>query len=215
MGIPTRTDEGEVDAAALSQAHLIAVDDPIPRGKNDVRNKVIVELLGIERLSDSQKLLGRTNLQLIDIVQGTVWSSLTERKASVSILQKPADPTGSGGISSEEQVTERPSNELEEQKVQVEQTVSPVAGPLKVQSSPDQMTDRPSTHRGSLFTIRMRKLDVPSSETSEIDNSQIESINTTPRPTRMPSLSQEREQENADLSRYLKSIVSPQTAANL
>ncbi|XP_043550413.1 uncharacterized protein LOC122551910 [Chiloscyllium plagiosum] len=486
MGIPTQEEEGEVDAAALSQAHLIAVDDPvgcvvfhirhckdfsntlvlkkrmllviritvgevmkctmphhlrellkmkkskmvipfeevkyfcvqIPRGKNDVRNKVIVELLGIERMSDSQKLLGRTNLQLIDIVQqvsvsdmyelgiknlhvcnldmsidfsygyfgygysnqlkrfdkekqkiqetslflripplesrkdqvynvityqpmpfpaflpddlhvslsrerdrdretmskepseyltkvprkvlqhmksrkrldrlrqelnekqtqeqrmeflehlilrkmgksgkmlrserkGTVWSSLTERKASISIIPKPADLTGSGGIALEEQVNERRSPEVEEQKVHVEQTVS---SPLKVQSSPDQMTARPSTHRGSLFTIispfsapavtlseepqeskyfksmnfasivtlykpflrflnsiqrfsqRMRKLEVPSSETSEMDNSQIESINTTPQSTRMPSLSQEQDQESVDFSRYLQNI---------
>ncbi|XP_038643486.1 uncharacterized protein LOC119959010 [Scyliorhinus canicula] len=41
----------------------------VPRGKNDDRNKISIELLGLERLSESQRLLGRTYLHLFDIVQ--------------------------------------------------------------------------------------------------------------------------------------------------
>ncbi|XP_038646194.1 microtubule-associated protein futsch-like [Scyliorhinus canicula] len=41
----------------------------VPRGKNDDRNKISIELLELERLSESQRVLGRTYLHLFDIVQ--------------------------------------------------------------------------------------------------------------------------------------------------
>ncbi|XP_072338392.1 uncharacterized protein [Scyliorhinus torazame] len=41
----------------------------VPRGMNDDRNKISIELLGLERLSESQRLLGRTYLHLFDIVR--------------------------------------------------------------------------------------------------------------------------------------------------
>ncbi|XP_055494344.1 uncharacterized protein LOC129698924 [Leucoraja erinacea] len=41
----------------------------IPKQKNDERNKIAVELVGVERFSDAQRLLGQTYLHLIDIIK--------------------------------------------------------------------------------------------------------------------------------------------------